>query len=177
MKSVFSHLIVLSVFVSPHLVFAEDTNFYVEGSLGSASHETGPFDDDDTSFGLTAGIQINPYFGAEISYYDFGEMEFELLGTDLTTEATTLDLAAVGSVPLSPQFSIYGKLGLAFWDVEASAPGASASTDGTDLFFGLGAKFNITEQVYVGGEFTSYTFEDDGDYDVDNLAVKVGFKF
>ena len=159
-------------------------------------------DESDNTFGLTAGYQFNPYFGVELSYIDLGEISGHLnldelipggfgISTDSNIEASasTLNAGVVGFLPLSPKFTLLGKVGLSFWEAETKysyevvddftgfvfeEEQGKTDEDGTDLYYGIGARYNINEQMYVG---TDYTVFDLDETSVDRLAVNVGFKF
>jgi len=99
-------------------------------------------------------------------------------------------LGARLNIPMGDKFSAQARLGWYKWEAEgrASATGsltyggtvyagnvqASGSTDGTDLYWGLGAKYNITKQLGVGLGYTKFKLED---VKVDSWDINVSYKF
>jgi hypothetical protein len=73
------------------------------------------------------------------------------------TSASSFQIAAVGSLPLSSQFDLIGKLGLASNAEDYSdANGNAASYSRSDLLIGFGAQFNINSQVSVRALYDNY---------------------
>jgi len=71
-----------------------------------------------------------------------------------------LNFSAVGTYPLNPSFALFGKLGVFAWNAKANdtTGGASfsATDNGADLSFGLGASYNITKNVGVRVEWERF---------------------
>ena len=72
------------------------------------------------------------------------------------------------SVPLWIM-DFYGKAGVAFWDYD----GRNFDADGEDLYFGLGAAFNIGSSLDIYGEWVRF----DQDAEIDALGVGVRWTF
>ena len=71
------------------------------------------------------------------------------------------------------------KFGLHSWEADATvvsstAGSATASDEGTDLFYGIGAQFNFDEKIASRVMFERFSFDDD---DVDLISVGLIFKF
>ncbi len=145
--------------------------------------------DSDTSFKIFGGYTVSENFSIEAGYVDFGEFGVDYSdGIDSLSdkvEATALYVAAVGSMPVG-KAKLFGKLGLAQWDVDASVSSTfgvsgSASASGTDPVIGLGVKFDAADTVELRAEFERYknVGDDDktGESDVDVLSVGAVMKF
>ena len=145
--------------------------------------------DTDTSVKIFGGYAINENFSVEAGYTNFGEFGVDYTdGFDTLSEnyeATALYLAAVGSVPLG-QASLFGKFGLASWDLDASLSStfgvsASASVSGTDPVYGFGAQFDVSNNVMLRVEFERFTNVGDenetGEADIDLLSVSAAMRF
>lgn len=169
-------------------------NAYIGASIGQAKFSdwcgnVGDFapsscDDKDTAFRLFGGYQFHRNIGVELGYADLGEANFNgtFLGVPVTgkDQFTAWDLVAVGSWPLGTGFSVFGKLGLFYGKVEASANvagGVGTNSDtGTDLTFGLGAAYDFTKNLGVRAEWQRYNdFSDAGGLDV--LSIGVVYRF
>lgn len=163
--------------VFPGIVSAQDSRFYVGGSIGQSQFDvdTGSFsalgataistDDSDTGFKIFGGYQFNRTWGLELGYADFGSVGVR--GTaggpfNVTADVTALTVAGVGTVPITGAFSAFGKAGLYLWDSKASSSGTIAATgdDGTDLMLGAGVLYGIDRNVAVQGEIEHFAGDD-----------------
>ena len=86
-----------------------------------------------------------------------------------TNEDSGFNFGLIGVMPLQNQFDVYGKLGLLRWETETDlvlndateSRRDSHTSNGTDLYFGLGAKYNISKGTGVGLEWVRYNYEYD----------------
>ena len=136
-----------------------DTGWYVGGDIGKVDIE----DEDDTGWRIVGGYKINRNFAAELGYSSL----FDKGGV----EVTAWELVGIASFPVANQFSVFGKLGFAMWDVDA---GVFGSDDGTDLTFGLGVQYDFTPKLGLRGQWQRY---DVSDADADVFSVGVVYKF
>lgn len=107
-----------------------------------------------------------------------------------TAETDGYYIGPIVSLPFSDKCEAYAKIGVYVWDLDADATAtgtltydsvvyagsvqASASDDGTDLYYGLGTSYDITDKFTVRADWTRYDIESD---DVDLFAVGAVFKF
>ena len=161
----------------------EENKFYIGAGVGHSDQKdscdgiAGSCDDTDTAWKLFVGYKFNPYISAEGGYIDFGESDADdvILGIPVSAEAEVdgFFLAGIGSWPINERFSVFGKLGVLFWDVEvdASGGGVSVSEDetGTDILFGLGGEYSFTNQLAARIEWER--FDGVGDSDVGNTDI------
>lgn len=187
---------------------AADTGFYVGGSFGQS--KVNDFDGSDidaellSSYGLTsststddtdtgwkafAGYRFMKYLAVEGAYTNFGEgtanttITAPLVGVVNTKlEADAWTLSALGILPLGDRFSLFGRVGVNFWNIDISATGTgsggvatvSDSDDGTDWVYGVGVAYNFTKNLSVRGEWERYDF-DDGDIDLLSAGISWSF--
>lgn len=165
-----------------------DSGFYIGGSAGGATLESdfgsgtppvpglpASLDEDDTALKAFAGYRFDlPVIdlGVEAGYVDFGEPEIDVLGNELSINTTGFNLWGVATLDTG-LLELFAKLGYIAWDVEASLLGASDSTDGSDLGYGLGVGFGLGP-VRVRGEYELYDIDD---FDLAMLSVGVEFRF
>jgi OOP family OmpA-OmpF porin len=158
----------------PSLAMAQrtaDSGWYVGGALGMADIDrTG---DDDTSFKVLGGYQINRNFAAEVGYIDFGKSTT----SGVTFKGNAWEAVAVGILPVMDKLGVYGKAGLFWGEAEASGPGGSAKDDSVELTYGVGVQYDFTPNLGVRGEWQKYTDVGNGASDVDVLSVGVVFRF
>src|SRR3989339_1377912 len=88
-----------------------------------------------TAMGVFGGYSFNEYIAAEIAYVDFGKVDMDITGT--TVKGNAASVVAVGSLPLSREFSQFAKLGYASTKVESAT---SETKD--EATYGVGAQFN-----------------------------------
>ena len=140
-------------------------------------------DDKDTTWSISGGYMFHPNIGFEVGYRDLGEASASrtIGGTTIRAEAeiSGFTLGAVGRIPVSDRFSIVPRVGLYLWEGEGSGTIngvriTSFDDDGTDIYFGIGAEYSFTKQLYLGAHWSR--FDIDGD-DVDVFELRIGFRF
>jgi OOP family OmpA-OmpF porin len=133
--------------------------FYGGVSIGSASVEDDDsgFDGDDTGFKLFGGYSFNDNFAVELAYINGGGPDDDFGPINVELEVSGFNASAVGRLPVSETVALFGKLGFASYDVEATARsgGFSASEDDsdTDISYGVGASIAINERFDVRVEY------------------------
>ena len=141
--------------------------FYIGGDFGNVDIDGL---DDSTGWKILGGYQINRNFAVEGAYASLFDKEIQ----GVNVEVTAFELVGVASFPLADKFSVFGKLGFAMWEAEASAFGISASDDGTDLTYGVGLQYDLTPKFAVRGQWQRYDI--DGD-DADMLSIGLIYRF
>jgi opacity protein-like surface antigen len=144
------------------------------------------------------GYRFMPEFSIEATYTDLGESKYRSAGTlfynpssfpssltttngitDITTHAKGPTLAALGTLPLSTNWEIYGKAGLIFsrvtvdfdtnmgnclcGPIPTTAGHYSVVSTTVDPLVGAGAAWHMTNRVTLRAEYTR--FIDVGDKD------------
>lgn len=186
---------------------AADTGFYIGGSAGQAEindfnaadldaelaslgiTSSSSTDDADTGWKLFAGYKIMKYLAVEGAYANLGEGTAHSIITapapgvvDTTLEAEAWTVSALGILPLGESFSLFGRLGVNFWNADVSAVGtgggatavAAGDDDGTDMVYGAGASYSFTPNFSVRGEWERYDF-DDGEVDLWSAGASWSF--
>lgn len=186
-------LLTFSLFVLP--AYAQ-SGFYGGIGYGTTSTDTGitagtaTLDEDDNGVTLFFGKKFDENISIEGLYVNLGEASltgdngdtFTYNGTaytfivnngSLTAEASLIGVSGIFSHPLSSRFSVFAKLGLVFWDSEVKVSGSgisssSVSDDGTDLFYGLGGDYKISNDWAVRGAYEIFNFDDE---DADMISI------
>jgi OOP family OmpA-OmpF porin len=169
---------------------AQDQGFYAGLSIGQSAAKdacddlvgTGiSCDDKDTAWRILGGYQFNRNFAVELGYTDLGEVTASFGTLRETISSTAFELVGVGMLPVAERFSVYGKLGIYRASTEDETNfGFSAKESNTDITFGFGARFDITKNIAVRGEWQKYSDvggPDIGESDVDVISIGVLFKF
>ena len=155
----------------------------VDDSITANLIDTGSVDGKDTAFKIFGGYQFNRNFALEAAYIDLGEVSYSgtfggAAVTGGSVETTGFNLSAVGILLVNEKFSVFGKVGVFVWEAEANdVTGGvpfSASDDGADLSFGLGASYAITPSLSLRAEWERL---ESSDADADILSIGVAFRF
>ncbi|MGH8660995.1 MAG: outer membrane beta-barrel protein [Burkholderiales bacterium] len=192
-----TRLIAVAVFASSALLAAPPVSaqgpFYVGGSVGQSDIDdeaaipalitSGTVDSKKTAFKIFGGYQFDPNFGLELSYVDLNSASYSgtFFGDPVISGKVELwgfNFSAVGTLPVSPTFALFGKAGLFFWEAKASdITGGipfSATDDGVDLSIGLGMSVNLTKNVSVRAEWERF-MTDVADADLLSIGIAVRF--
>lgn len=176
------------------VALAQDAGLYVSGSIGQSRSDidTSPLsaagvtaistDDTDTAWKLNFGYQFNRHWGVEVGYVNFGDYSvtgrFGAAPVSATVDVTAWTLAAVGTLPLgNSNFSLFGKLGVARGEADGSAAVGATSVSvgdrGTDLFGGIGVRYDFNRNFGVQLEAERYNFDDK----INLFTVGLRYKF
>ena len=154
------------------------------GNLDVAGNELGlpnaSVGDSATTYTLRGGYRFNPYFAVEVAYYDLGEYDFSgnLGGVSVagTAKAKAFALNAVGILPLSEAFDLYGRVGYGEAELKANASAAGFVGNDSDrqsgTFYGVGARWNVSRSW---GVFAEWMKADK--IEVDSYLVGIDFRF
>ena len=163
---------------------AVEDGWFIGGSIGSAQVEanvdpgdlpsTPPtFDEDDFGWKLYGGynwVLAKTFgFGIEGGYVNFGSPSTTILGTRFEVEPTALDLFATLGFDIGP-VGVFGKVGYAWWDVDVSIADLTASDDGSDPAYGIGARFNLWS-LEIRGEYEFFDVSDVDDVTMWSIGV------
>ncbi len=157
----------------PYVSQAEG-NWYVGVGAGKADIDERGLDDDDTAFKANGGYRFSDYFGVELGYVDLGDLEDGRSRNAL--EVDGVSIGAVGTLPINDNFSLHGKVGTYFWDLDATGAVAAQFSDDSDndIYFGGGVRYEFDNNVSLVGEWERYEIDD---LDVDLFSVGVAYSF
>lgn len=173
---VLAGLVAASLGMSSQALSQETKHFYGGIGIGQStvSEDSSGFDGNDTAFKIYGGYSLNKHFSIEAAYLNLGEPDDRIFGTNIGLEATAFNAAAIGTVPLNEAFSLYGRLGVIFWDVEASSSFATVEDSGNDLAYGIGAAFNFSPMAKLRLEWEAADV-DDTDFRLLSLSASWSF--
>ena len=124
--------------------------------------------------------------GSIVDYYTYER--------NMPIDTTSLRLGMKGEVEIITGLSLNARLGLAHWEYDEYTPqdliaiGWSTDTNGNDIYYSLGAEYKLTENFYVGVEYSvlpiDKNFEDKDleasgyfDHTIKDLSFIVGWEF
>jgi len=142
----------------------------------------------DNNVSLFGGYKTTQNFSMQLEYQD--ELSFGIddmfAGSSLwfpeastqNFESTGLFLSGISSYPINDSGVLYMKGGLFNWEVDSNYYETNSNylgqTRGTDIFFGLGANYDLNARFGVSAEWERYQMEES---DIDYLSTKLKFKF
>lgn len=144
--------------------------------------------DEPSGISLIGGYSTNKFFSVQIEYQDelaFG-VDDMFAGSSLwfpETESTNFDsnalfLSGISSYPINDSSSLYMKGGVFNWEVDSKLFETNGDvlrrSRGTDIFFGLGANYDLNARFGISAEWERYQMEES---DVDFLSTELKFKF
>ena len=161
--------------------------FYMGAGIGSTKIDDDGFDDaginfddSDTGFKVFGGYSFNQNFAIEATYFDLGEASGSFgVGDNFDVGISGFGVSAVGVLPLSDTFSLFGKLGFASYDLEAHATvsgfgSGSDSSSESDLTYGVGAALSVGPQWELRAEYEAINV-DDGDANMISVGAMYHF--
>jgi OOP family OmpA-OmpF porin len=131
--------------------FAGDEGFYTGGNIGVGKPNINtPSGEDKKSSavgGIVLGYKFSKYLGVEGEYTGIGKVKDKVSGS---VKGDAASIAAIGFLPLSEEFNLYGKLGIAETKTNVSsslAPTKDASKAG--VTYGLGGEYNLNKNIGI----------------------------
>jgi len=97
--------------------------------------------DSSTGFGFLGGYSVGENIAVEATYNNLGDANIP--GSTVKLSGSLITGAAVGSLPVTDELSLLGKLGYAISSV--STPGNSVSRG--DIIYGIGAQYSVSKTV------------------------------
>lgn len=174
MKSITLVIMAIASLIGATTAFASDNGWYLFGAVGqtTGSPITQLLDHEltyvgkngfssrlstPTIYNLYVGYQINQNVALEGGYIGSTNVTYAASGGNLAGPVTASaringgTVAAVGMLPLAKQFSLLGKVGVAYMQVTATVTGLagtpSVSGITTDITYGVGAKYDYSNAV------------------------------
>jgi OOP family OmpA-OmpF porin len=175
MKKVFLACAVAAAFVA----MPASAQWYAGGGVGSSKLSGLDFtsppiritgaDSSKASVKVYGGYQITPNWGVEAQYTDLGNRDFairNLAGVQLASgsiKSSQYSIAGTGTLPLSSNFSLFGKLGVSSNQGKVSTVGVSDRGNQTSPLIGVGVVYNFTPKLAVRLEYEDFgKISDDG---------------
>ena len=157
------------IVTTPHrMAGSMGSNLYIGAQLANASYKE--TDDSSAAFGLFGGFHLNEVLAVEAAYNDFGEAE----KSGVKAEASAFSVGMVGKLPVKTDLTFFGTVGLSAWNIDIS-PG-STSDSSTDVYFGIGADYDIGGTSAVRFSVNKYKMGGDK-IDEDVTAFAIGFMY
>ena len=149
----------------------------VTGSVGYTV-----LDGDNTNLGAITGrlnAKVTRYIGVE------GEASFGVKDDDVSFGGVTGDLSheydaaayVVGTLPISPNFEVFGRIGYGTTQIKTDVAGFSATEDGESVNYGVGANYFFDGRNGVRADWTRRDFTDDNGGELDTYGLSYVRRF
>lgn len=165
-----------------------DSGIYISAGAGQNWIQSGIPEENTTLLKAAVGWQFTPVMGVELSYNDFGNFpgptpaysDFDLTG---------VTAALIGSLPVSDDIALFAKAGQIWWSADSSFfffgrntginESGTLSFSESDALLGLGASYELSEQLELELEYNYYQFDFPGYSHLNNTnsAVLVSLKW
>ncbi len=158
---------------------------YLGANVGRAEQKArvdgfGSFKDNDASFKLYGGHEFTPNLGVELGYVNFGEADKSFGPVNASSKPQSLYLAGTGTLPLSEQISLFGKVGVSVNRTKIRAPGFSDTERNTTALLGIGAAYKFAPNMSMVAEYENFgkvLDEDGGNIKADLVSIGLRYKF
>ena len=152
--------------LSTNVVQAQEVGFYLGLDAGKAEarkycDNIVNCDSSDTTLRGEVGYEFGNNTAAEISYTSFGTL-FNANDNNVSAkqDASAWTISAVGTLPLADRFGLYGRLGLARYDLSNSGTVQNVGVDSsnsTKPYLGAGLKYDLDSNWMLRAEYQVYT--------------------
>lgn len=150
-------VMLLTIFVATPALADNIGKYYVAGDLGSATYSNVSAFPNPKVFRISAGYHYRQKLAAEVGYSVFGDSTAAGVGGSATLSATSFQIAAVSSRPLSTDLDLIIRLGLAYNSGKATnSLGKSVNNSYYAMVWGLGAQYHVSSQVSVRAQYDDY---------------------
>ncbi len=150
---------------------AQDSGVRWSGSVGYSNLSA-----DDGDLGAVTGrlgARFTPNFGIEgEASIGVNDEEFPIAAGGSGTLELDYDAAvyAVGYLPVSPNFEVFGRVGYGTTEIKAEAAGVTVDAGDESFNYGVGAQYLFDGVNGVRGDWTRRDFQDGGEADVWSLS-------
>jgi hypothetical protein len=135
-----------------------------------------PCDKSDQAFRAFVGGRFNNAVGAELGYIRFGD--FRRGGGE--TDAEAFDLALIAGIPFANNWSVFGKLGGVYSEVDVTGPGLiNGNEKDWGWRAGVGVQMGLTENWAVRADLDRFRLRmpGGGRENVDTLLIGAQYTF
>jgi hypothetical protein len=163
------------------------------------------------SYAIRLGVKYTDYLSFELAMHNHGEVNYihifsrgypispipeaPLLFRDEEAKASvqteSIRLGIKGELNIIENLSVNARLGVAKWKYDGLSPHVNGFTrgldDGYDIYYSIGSKYNVSDALYIGLEYSLLTMQQDKEFDnsqrgtyeheVKDLSVILGWVF
>ncbi len=158
----------------------------VESALTNAGYDgkVSDFSDSDIGYQIWLGWLAREGVAVELGYLDFGERtgsiidqgyeSRKLLAESLPQSISGFALAVRPEYDFNSDWSVYGRLGVMFWDSDSQVTGYNVKDSGSEILLGAGAKYRLNDDWFVSAGWSSVKVEKTSNH---LMSVNAGYRF
>jgi OOP family OmpA-OmpF porin len=137
-------------------------------------------DENNTGFKFFGGYAFDKYFAVEADYYNFTEASggVQISGMPVASAMVSMDgvaAFAVATYPVYRELNLMAKLGVMRWRADLTVNSNTASNDGTNAAYGIGASFAFTKDLLATIEW-EYFDTDNPELSMFSAGFRVNFR-
>jgi OOP family OmpA-OmpF porin len=148
---------------------ADKPSYYAGVDVGSTKIDG--FSGHNTSFGGFVGYQYNENVAVEAGYRRLADFDVAVGSANANVTLNQAALSVVGTMPISTEFNVFGRLGYNHIDAKGSFRGNSATESVSRAVYGIGMGYNIAPNVAARLEIQKPSA------DTTNISVGLAYKF
>jgi len=133
------------------------------------------FDQAAPTWRVFGGYTLNKYISFEGGYTNLFEMDDTILGVDVEMDGSSFDVLARPTLPVGDRFELFGIVGYSWYDWDIRVDNLEASDDDSELLYGLGGAWNVTDRWSLRGEWTNVDVSD-ADFGMFTASVSYSFR-
>ena len=164
------------------------SGMYVGATYGKGKHNiefddpatNNFFDDSTTTMSLFIGKDLNETFAVEGFYANQGESKINIPAESYTAtiKGTTMGLAVKAGTNFSDDIRGFVKLGYHSWKSESNENDngvlGTEKDDGTDLLYGIGIEYKLSETTAVVAGYDRFTYDDSN---ITDMSIGIKYRF
>ena len=170
------HIMFQKIAIAAALVIASSgaiaggtSKFYAGADVGTTKFEGDA--NQETGFGAFGGYQFNQNIAIEAGVRRLSDQDESFNGSNVSSHLDQLSLSAVGTLPLSNGFSVFGRLGANRISIKANAGGFTFKEHENRGLYGIGVAYSFSPAISARVEVQKPMS------DITNLSAGVSYKF
>ncbi|MBC7684168.1 MAG: porin family protein [Bdellovibrionales bacterium] len=149
--------------------FAADGQIYAGADIGTTKIDG--VNDRENGYGVFVGYAITPTIAIEAGFRRLADYDLRTNGVNGSLTMDQISLSGVATLPLSNNFSVFGRLGYSQLKAKASFGGSSGSDSDNGAVYGVGVGYAFSPTVSARAELQKPSS------DATSFNVGVAFKF
>ncbi|MES3022085.1 MAG: porin family protein [Pseudomonadota bacterium] len=155
--------------IASSAAIAADSPYYVGADIGTTKGEGSS--DRESGYGAFAGYQFTKHIAVEAGLRRLGDEKETIGGVTGNVRVNQLSVSAVGTLPLSNGFSVFGRLGANRLSIKGNVGPNSFKDSDTKALYGAGVAYSFSPAVSARLEIQKPMS------DLTNLSLGVSYKF
>lgn len=157
------------VIASSTAIAGGTSKFYAGADLGTTKGEGDA--NQESGFGVFGGYQFHQNVAVEAGVRRLVDQDDSFGGVNFNSHLDQLSVSAVGTLPLSNGFSVFGRLGINRLNFKASGGGDTFKDHATRGLYGIGVAYSFSPAISARLEVQKPMS------DITNLSAGVSYKF